>query len=180
MTMEIPNWDTVRIQDKSNILEVDLLYAEFSNEEYIHTETDESGIGVMWSSQLELSATIDAAHAHMGIAEDNDDYWSRVVFEDGKDQEMNPAKIEQIALTKESDVRYYTGAYGEGLLSWRRPQVKMKDGQILHAEICYTAEHPRLEAIVNLISTTATQQVVEAIKGNSDPLAQKVNLVAPQ
>lgn len=178
--MEIVNWDAVRVVDQSNIPEVDLLYAEFENEEYIHTEADESGIGIMWSSQLGLSAIIEAAHTHMGIAEDNDEYWSRVQFKDGADQEMNPVKIEQIALNQESDVRYYTGAYGEGLLSWRRPQVKMKDGKILHAEICYSAEHPRLEAIVNLISTTATQQVVEAIKRNPSPLAQKVNLVTPQ
>lgn len=175
--MEIPNWDTVRVQDQSRIPEVDLLYVEFKNEEYIHTETDEDGIAVLWSSQLALPAVIDAAHTHMGTAEDNDEYWSRVVFTDNTEEEMNPSRIERLALQRADDVRYYTGAYGEGLLSWTIPRIKMVGGQILHSEICYTEKNPNLETIINLISSTATSQVVLAIKIDPTPIVEKVNLV---
>lgn len=173
--MELANWETVRIQEQSDIEDVDLLYAEFSNEEYIHTEIYE-GMSVMWSSQSKLSAVIEAAHTHMGIAKDMGNYWSRVVFKDGTDQEMNPARIERIALERESNVTYYTGAYGEGLLSWTAPKTKMIGGLILHSEICYTETPPRLEAILNLISATATPRVISAIETDSSPLAQKVSL----
>lgn len=167
-------WETVRIIDTPvDPVGINLFYAEFTNEEYVQVEVTESGQSVMWSTSLDLDATIRAKFQIFGEALDDKKLWSMLVRNavDGPEELVaNPAEIDRIATTGNDDVTNYSAGYADKVLFWRAPQVKLRNGTIKHCEIAYSSEAIDREKLCAFMGATATPQVIKALELSTAPI----------
>ncbi len=176
--MEIPGWNTVKIIDKSEEMpELDLLYAQFEKDEYIHTELFENHLSVMWSSDEGIQSFTSMAQQVLGPAPDNDDFYATVSYGRGEFDKGNPARVEKSAIEHASVINLYNGIYGESLVSWRSPRIKMIDGNVKHSEVILVAEAPKVELLRRFLGRTATPQVLRALNANFSPITEKINIL---
>lgn len=174
MAHETDLWNPVLIKDRANIPDMNLLYAEFANEEYIHIETDEDGQTVMWSSSMRLVDFLEQSRTIMGVPADNKDWWSYVSFHGGNSIEGSPAEVEALAKANADEVVYYTCGYEDAVTAWRSPRVKMKVGSIPYVEATIASDHLTKERAMALLSVTATAEVIKAVGLNPTPLLRRL------
>ncbi|MES2876066.1 MAG: hypothetical protein V4678_01210 [Patescibacteria group bacterium] len=169
-------WETVRIKDEPSpgFEEMDLLYAEFVGEEYVHFEIDENGQSVMWSTAEDLVSYIEKVRGIMGRPSDDKKLSSLARFNDGTKFEDTPEKVEAEVLQRPDEVAVYEGGYEDCVIVWTRPKVKMKDGSIAHSEAVIHGENVGRERLLALLSRTATSRVVEAIESDESPIVSRI------
>jgi len=174
MSHETDIWNPTVVRDQSAIPDMDLLYAEFANEEYIHFEGDENGLTVMWSSHTELTDFLEHSRTVMGVPSDNENLWAWVCFRDGSDFEGSPAAVEAQAAARADEVTYYTTGYEAAVTAWRAPRIKIKIGKVPYIEALVASEHPKQEQFIAMLSRTATSRVVEAVEQDPSPLIRRL------
>lgn len=106
---DIVTWDTVKIVDKPNpgFEGLDLLYAEFKNEEYIHFEVDQDGQAIMWSTDDDIATYLDKVRSIVGVPSSEDSLTSRIRLNDGTLIEDTPQTIEAEMLKRPEDIAMY-------------------------------------------------------------------------
>lgn len=170
------SWNATRIEDKSQISGVGLLYAEFEEDEYVHIEVDESGQITMWSTTDSLSEYLDKVRSVAGVPSDNEQLASRLVFSDGTEINGVPSIIEAEALRRADDVAYFEAGYDDSIVVWTRPKLKMVYSTTPHAEAAFSSEHTGRERLLALFAQSATSRVVEAVASDSSPIDSRVSI----
>lgn len=170
------SWDTVRIIDEPNpgFEDMDLLYAEFADEEFIHFEIDESGQSIMWSTADDLTDFLEKVRRIVGPTSADGELGSRATFKDGTLLEDTPERVEREVLSRAAEVSTYQGGYDEFIIAWTRPKVKMKTGKVPHSEAAVSSRDIGRERLTALLSQTATSRVVDAVQKDRTPLAARI------
>jgi len=188
MAQSFDQWDTVRIIDKpreivGHDLQMNLLFAEFENDEYIHIEVntnpEDAGAAVSWSSPYDCETTIQAANHIFGEAPNDNTFEARAINNEGTETfEGNPAEICDAVLSNPSDFRYYNGIHGESLVWWQSPRIKMRGGTVPYAVVAHNNVRMIVPRLLAFMSATATPRVIEAIQRDTSPIIEILGSMA--
>ena len=188
MAQSFDQWETVRIIDKPRQIdgiewEMNLLFAEFKDDEYIHIEVhtnpEDAGASLSWSSSQDCETTIAAATQTFGETPNDNDFEARAINHDGSEViEGNPAEICSAVLQDSSNFRYYNGVHGESLVWWESPRIKMIGGTVAHAVVAHNNTQIVVPELFAFMRSTATPRVIEALNNNPSPIMEMLGSLA--
>lgn len=173
MAVNTEIWNPTRVDQESVIPELNLLFAQFPGDEYVHVEAEKDGFSLMWSGKTNIKETILLSHDILPKYTGSNDCTSRIKLKNGEEfDDVDTRHAEQMVLgSAAARFAYFEGGYTESIIAWRSPQIKMKTDTMPHIEISLNARNVDLPRIVRFIGRTGTGRISEALQRSTQPLS---------
>lgn len=144
---------------------------ELADDEYLQVESGPDGGVVVWSSDLDVVATLSHFRETLGEPSKARDGY---LISGDRASELSSSDAEDQAMHRPEDVHLVVAVHGDAQISWREPQRKLVESRLPYVELCYSAPVIEWATVLDLVDQTASDHVKGAIQALQQPIVRSL------